>query len=574
MEQVDKPSAGTSKLQETARDILTGMLAEYTQRNGFKDDVHQEGGLIYRCAGTVALLLIVNTFSDIEIDPKLEALISNEFNEVYQYVTTKGYDATPYVPATVKGGEFPPSGKYNYSDSLSWVLALTLQLRYAQRKGRIDMQADVARVRALLVDTLRKVSEAVCPGGGWNFTEGCKDPSLYFSYAVSEALADLGDYVLGETPDIADEDVEIVKQLGGQDGDLLKAVDQSRKATAQWLIETYLPQLGREELAPKGFQSNDPELKLYFTFFVIEMLVVNKADEFFPEKADAIKQAIEHGIYLSRIDFDHAKGNIKWWADAERSSLPIEWGEHDSITLPARSRKNLFEPGLVPLCLRCNAQYTYYIAKGEDQKMKALFDVLLHNRNPSNKLWDESGYSLIVTERAVEALIDYYDYLSAIATNDVPVLPIEVPASLDAYVQNLIRKTVQDILPNSALHSQLESSQRPSEKRTIIDSLVDLKDVIAEINYVLSGNSNCETAHTVSGIVGQMRELAANVALQSLNRPMFNEKQQSAVRDALPKAVDDLANELGNHLAKAQHVPFADVFTWAVQKCVEQKAKK
>lgn len=573
MELVAKPSAGASKLTETAREILSGMLAEYDKRNGFKDDVHQEGGLVYHCAGTVALLLILNTFSDIEVDKTLESLISKEFNEVYQYVTTKGYDATPYVPAAVKGGEFPPSGNFHYCDSLSWVLALTLQLRYAQRMAEIDMKDDVVRVRSLLVDTLRKISEAACPGGGWNFTAGCKEPSLYFSYAVSEALADLGDYVLGETKEIATEDIELVKQLGGKDGELLKAIEQSRKATAQWLIETYLPQLGREELMPRGFQDDNPERKLYFTYFVLEMLVVNKADEFFPEKAGAINKAIEHGIYLSRIDFDRAKDNTTWWTDPERSSLPIEWGEHASIKFPARYKKNLLEPGLVPLSLRCNGQYTYYIAKGEDRKMKLLFNDLLSNRNPDNQLWDESGYSLIVTERAVEALIDFYDYLSNIAGRDVPSIPADAPTNLDAYVENLVRKTVRAALESHTVNPSPEITKQ-SEKRAVRDILADLKDALAEVNYALSGTPNEDTEQIVSGIAAQIRELAGNLLFESLNRPGFDKDKQTELRIAMPKAADDLANELGAYLTKPLNVSLSDVFTWATQKCADQKAKQ
>ena len=43
----------------------------------------------------------------------------------------------------------------------------------------------------------------------WGFARGCNNPSLYYTYVVSESLADYGDYVLGETDGI-DPDPEMI----------------------------------------------------------------------------------------------------------------------------------------------------------------------------------------------------------------------------------------------------------------------------------------------------------------------------------------------------------------------------
>src|SRR6267142_230570 len=278
-------------------------------------------------------------------------------------------------------------------------------------------------------DALTKICDAACEKGGWNFSNGCTEPHLYYSFAVSEALADFGDYVLGETPAIFEvqtekeaEDKDLRKDLGG---DLIGRVIATRKKLLEYLREVYVPQLSEDEIEHVGLPllpNEKRHLLLYYTYFVLEMLVTCNLDTFHPEWEDELDEALEIGIYRTRIDLNRAMkdktdvekpGDKPWFEDPDKSTLWIrDWFSFKEPDLfPPVSKRTIGEPSLIPLSVRCNAQYAYWVADGTDAKMPWLFGLLLDDRNPKDGLWDER-YDLLITERAIEAIVDYFDYVT------------------------------------------------------------------------------------------------------------------------------------------------------------------
>lgn len=433
----------SEELQAYARDRMRTIIDKYNSVGGgvFTDFQDGRTGLIYRCAGALCLLLLVNGFDGLSEEEGWAEIVKKEFSSVLAHTEKEGFDASPLKQTDL----FSAKGQYHYLDSVSWVLSFALHLRLAQLNNKIDLGELGSLVPEITKTALLIIKDSTCENGGWGFTSKVSKPDLYYSYAVMESLADFGDYVLGESEEDLEisEDKDLVEFLGH---DLVKAIQQKRRLTAKWLVRDYLADLGAKEIDPLLDKDvhKKPHILLYYSYFVIDMLVVGLPDEFFKEDAellrdrDRIYRGIEHAIYLSRIHFDNARENKKWWGDFINSSLELSWENFETRELLGRmdpARTQVLEPGLVPLSLRCNALYAFYLAKGADKKMPALFEILHENRHRETGLWDVDGYSVMVTERAIEAIVDYNDYLKRFESSESK---SDVELAVDALVNEAI----------------------------------------------------------------------------------------------------------------------------------------
>ncbi|MFY9619756.1 MAG: hypothetical protein WAQ99_08075 [Pyrinomonadaceae bacterium] len=446
-----------------ANTVKDAIVREYENRGKFTDiERCPVEGLISQCGGALSLLLLANGFpKEIELGKAWEEVVFPEARKVFTYVKEKGFDATPFMAAekTVRIGI---GKKLPYIDSLTWVLSLALHLRLAQQKKRVNLPSDIElQMGEAIKETLKQICEAMHPDGGWGFIKDCSSPDLYFSYAVSEALADFGDYVLGETSDIAERDVELIKSLSSDESKIIESVAAVREKTSEWLIKNYLSDLGEKlivpDLKPDDFQAYH---SLYYTYFVIDMLIVLGAGELFhQDRRKEILKAIEHGIYLSRMTLDRARADTGWF-DTKKSELRLGWHNHaKSGSLMAGD--SIKEPGLVPLSVRCNALYAYYIAEGPVREIDGLFGLLCENRDVATGLWDNQGFDLMITERAVEALVDYADYLREYkAEKHANAGESTESRSPDAQVSSIVATSKTTPTIEGLLHSMIEEQLR------------------------------------------------------------------------------------------------------------------
>ena len=416
------------ELEDYAQQIALRLIEWYDKNQEFRDETDEgrgRTGLIYRCAGSVSLLLLANTFPKVASDPRWKDIVRKEFDLVRAHVTEKGFDASPLIDSEKTKESFSPSAAtpYHYLDSVSWTLSFAILMRLTHRADLIKLDnPKTLAIREMIENTLRIICDSACEKGGWGFSNGCKQPDLYFSYAISEALADFGDYVMGESKEegIAEPDEEFIDALGGRDGNLIKGVEAVRKRTCEWLITDCLNKLGQETRLSEGEaleEGDDPidalmanHLGLYASYFAIDMLIVSNADKSFPNDADRILQKLEHAIYLSRIRFDKAYEDKGWWNNPSFSSWMLQW-EKSHPAFPRVRTLMPNEPGLAPLSLRCNVLYTYYFSQGRDKKIDELLDVVHNEAKLETGLWDRESFSLMITERAIESLVDYADYL-------------------------------------------------------------------------------------------------------------------------------------------------------------------
>lgn len=296
--------------------------------------------------------------------------------------------------------------------------------------------------------------------------------------------------------------------------DVTEAVNAVKSKLQMWLLTNCLPLLPKiadcvpllpEEMARIGMtrQTQNVEelggkdyINLYYAFYIIDILTTSSSDKRYAAimsgtdkdiSADMLKQAyqkvmteteygyffernsgagsltmfdeyINQAIHSARTNFSKAMRSGRAFWDSGKSELTIEWsakGEYFSKQKISDARgydnASLFtEPALVPMALRANTVYCFYIIGRSDVTVDNLFDLICEDRSDKTEtvrrntrvmhLWDKTNYSLPVTERAIEALLDYSDYLAQTADNTVKSVEEIFPVSIDDAIDKKIEK--------------------------------------------------------------------------------------------------------------------------------------
>ena len=134
----------------------------------------------------------------------------------------------------------------------------------------------------------------------------------------------------------------------------------------------------------------------------------------------------QQAIHNSRALYMASSHSNKFW---DQSELAIKW-EHESpsIETEIRNINGITDPAFVPMALRTNASFCFYKAESGDFFVDNLFDYICSDvysdqvlqddddeddyENCITGLWDTIKFNLFVTERSIEAIVDYYDYLN------------------------------------------------------------------------------------------------------------------------------------------------------------------
>lgn len=208
-------------------------------RTGFRmDDNSEQIGLLSQCQSLQTLVSLAQDFGlpfddaglvdgqhgtiremmDIVIEDVLERVCKlpdyaydiAKSEERFKHATAYVFDASPYNTSCF-------SAEYSNVDSITWVItSFLLILRYHAGKGNRPEEYEVCKWEDTLIKVIRaglaylnhaclnkeklaalketnpnyKIKEDALQIG-WNFTAGCLEPSLYFSYTVCECYLDI-----------------------------------------------------------------------------------------------------------------------------------------------------------------------------------------------------------------------------------------------------------------------------------------------------------------------------------------------------------------------------------------------
>lgn len=247
-------------------------------------------------------------------------------------------------------------------------------------------------------------------------------------------------------------------------------------------------------------------INLYYTFYIIDALIANETDRFYDalysgEKRNGftfsklvadIKEAggmtdsernyffdrnaknasgqhrfweeyVKQSIHTSRGVLAAAMRTGRSWWDSSKSELKLVWYEDNGEPVDLRSTNFPTDPALSPMSLRANMQFVYYITKRPDVAMDEVFELITDSRwtgesdvSKVHDLWDNMDYNLMITERSIEALVDFYDYVNKYERIDAPELPPQTQeavgvtvaqrSDLDLYLEKLIDSRIDAAL--------------------------------------------------------------------------------------------------------------------------------
>ncbi|MBQ9735969.1 MAG: hypothetical protein IJV96_04205 [Clostridia bacterium] len=176
------------------------------ERKGFYMDDSQQIGILSQCQSLQALLLLASDFdlkfddkhivSDEEENMTLREIMDEVIEDVIRRIRTKEkgiykFDASPYDTARYF------SDKYSNIETITWVITSFLQaLKYHAEIGETcKWQEQLVDVIAYGIKYVNKSFIKSENEGktnkleiGWNFTNDCEEPSLFYTFTVCECL--------------------------------------------------------------------------------------------------------------------------------------------------------------------------------------------------------------------------------------------------------------------------------------------------------------------------------------------------------------------------------------------------
>lgn len=189
-------------------------------------------------------------------------------------------------------------------------------------------------------------------------------------------------------------------------------------------------------------------------------------DEFF-------NKTVEQALYTARVQYANAsKTRNDFWNKAE---LELKFFHPKKTVSDALRTLSFSDPSVIAIALRANITYSYYVTETQDIAIERLFDELCNDvysekyrgalsdnsRNNRDRkcvvnLWDCTNYSLPLTERAVEALVDFKDYLDKFYS-DSPSGNKQVEFSAPTKVEYVAEPSAIDLAVESKIAEYLQS---------------------------------------------------------------------------------------------------------------------
>ena len=223
----------------------------------FSDELPQSG-ILSQLQGFQVLAGLIEDFN-VPFDEKEKARLLSLLDGILERLEN-GFDATPYLESS---NQFKGENKEEkYVDTVTWFLSCACSVfRLMIQKELVIGKAREERLVRLFCDCLAYLNKSsfiqsnkdgkfTC---GWNYAQGCDEPSLYFTFAVSEVLIDI--YSTFEHV-IATKETELVqKQI-----DETFAKEESEERLAE--IQQKKAQIAEKNLDfIKKYNKNDKDVK-------------------------------------------------------------------------------------------------------------------------------------------------------------------------------------------------------------------------------------------------------------------------------------------------------------------------
>jgi len=188
--------------QEIGKKIYADIMKKYEEDGNefvFSEEV-AESGILSQLQGFATVLSLYEDFEIDAKDKKAQEFIDGMLDYLIANALDAGgnlnVDASPYLQ------ESSVFDNYNYVDSITWIISSLLGVIRLHIKGvyLLDLESERGqKIVDIYVKCMNYLLESFIDSPdlkrkfncGWNFTKDCEEPSLYFTFAVSEILIDM-----------------------------------------------------------------------------------------------------------------------------------------------------------------------------------------------------------------------------------------------------------------------------------------------------------------------------------------------------------------------------------------------
>lgn len=575
-------------LNEVANNTKNALISEWRKEHCFKDKNNmRDSGLLPEGIGLTSLLLFLEAFGETEeiipssgsLDESGNASLSDIQNLICESLAKvcnmaeSGYRATPLIRKEHDSKLFGES--CGYLETLTWCLSLSILAVRNEKRGLLSL-SDELREKAyeLLAKSFDTLIKSQHEDGTWGFTtDRLADKALYYTYIANASLADFFDYILGEIAYTENGNVEenndilaFLEDKLGYKAD--SAAEAAREKLNKFLIEVCLPRLPKiadcsalsdDDLSAIGAWKTEPQgdkyyLNLYYTYYLLEMMITSSADKYFEERvsadADALLEIVKPHIPATDYDyyntFKTAAEDVKFFEDffknyyeqalhtsrmhymvASRiddfwnytaSELTLQWSHSTKSkeVKTATDRVYISDPTILPMALRANTMYSFYVTEKPEITIERLFADVCQNVYSADasdseggdycteNLWDSASYNLFITERSIESVIDFFDYLNKFESN-TPAQQLPKPAAAAPAVPTVTKSPI-----DLAIEAKIAEYLASEEGQALISKNVSTAVPAAPEASAVS-ESSAPLAISTASIIGYVKELSRNI---------------------------------------------------------------
>lgn len=409
----------------------------------FSTDSGMKVGYLSDIYGLVGVLSTINRYQ-VKISEETKKEITDYIYYVIdsEYIKNNLFGLSPYVRQDIDHKLF---GLKNYfTGSLTWSLSLFVSIRSMMLKGELDIddkykQKIFDKIKYILNQFTTYLVGTKDQPKGWGYTNGCTEASLFFTYSVLEAYSDFEDNVLFQSDDdseyfvLLDEDInpkkvkdqELYMFLEFENGGLISTWRKLCEKVSDNTYEIYKDIL-KEGFVDDNFlkdinsiqineilkfnSSNALFNNLYIVFLFIYGYVNNRKDQKrnkeVIELIDIVLQNV-HNTYnsLKKLDKDYIvdKYNLIFDEPTTNEDRSREYAR----TL---NQERLISSTLLPMLIKANNLIAFYVTQYPNKKLKDQFEQLFDNVIKNEWVWEGDVFDVLITERYIEAIADFYDY--------------------------------------------------------------------------------------------------------------------------------------------------------------------
>ncbi len=581
---------------------------------------NKEVGLLGQLYGLNAMFTIMNRYK-VPMDESHKEQIKKDLNYVFTYIENNSgvYDIHPVLDVDVNN-EFFVEKNNHYVGALTWALSLMTAARVAERKGNLEFTpAESEKIKKQMSYIVRFFVKNVVGTEenplGWGYTNGCTEPSLFFTYSVVEAFADFDDNILTggdlgkdeemlnyidgvkDTDDIADEDrfSERYKNLCFKIGDrawelfrdVLKTDFFSDNFSAGFKV------ISKDEILNSSRSS-----VLFNTLYVIFILFYSYTNVRNEEESEEIVNSMSLALQLIQNFYDEL-------CVTERESIVdrhiIAFDQPHSYIKDigkVLNEESIQASPIIPMLVKANNLIALYILKFPQQQMRELFDMMLESKMPgaNDWLWDKRKYDLLSTERYLESIADFFDYYdkherpyadkSTTDSRRRAEIKEEIKPKIELEVRDKLKerhkKDIEKVRRNIEKEYPIEVSINQRIDQKIKESAMDM--VIEAIDKIIEYNTTPERqkAEVMDGfspeqklLKEKMEALVASyldndIRVKSkLVEEMPEEMLEKAVKDDFKKFLGAFVEFIARNnaaLPEEKKLSMADIFTLIVNK--------